>query len=324
MRRWTHGRCSSSSPPRGSDGGLTPRRHRRARRGGEVDARPRHSGCADRLHRRVLGRRGLRVSSASSARWSTPLAPRRSGARSPRTTGRQRQTRGLPGGRARRRRGRRGRLRTPPAAPRRLRRARLGRGAVRRAARARRRAGRRGSATAPGRTCGCRPRTATWSGTTRSAARTSSWTAQRGRRCSDGVGAAAADAPRLRSSRRRASCERRAAGRATRERPSVDRDDRHHLPHRRRREHLVGGEQPLERERPPRRPRPVPRGELEQGGARLAGEDADLERRRQSTSPSRHQMFVTGPSSTIPSASTKTASSAPRAFASASAAMLTA
>ncbi len=60
-------------------------------------------------------------------------------------------------------------------------------------------------------------------------------------------------------------------------------------------------------------------------GARDAGEDAELERRRQQTvAASRHQTFVTGPSSTIPSVERKTASSAPRRRASASAAMLTA
>ena len=43
-----------------------------------------------------------------------------------------------------------------------------------------------------------------------------------------------------------------------------------------------------------------------------------------SASPARHHTFVTVPSSTMPSVSTKTASSAPRLFASASAAMFTA
>ena len=65
--------------------------------------------------------------------------------------------------------------------------------------------------------------------------------------------------------------------RAALERTPVQRHDRHHLPDRGRREHLVCSEQPLERVEPllddPSRATSQP----EQGSAGLAGEDAGLE-----------------------------------------------
>ena len=70
---------------------------------------------------------------------------------------------------------------------------------------------------------------------------------------------------------------------------------------------------------------PAPRRKLHHRRPRDAGQDAELERRCvKRVSPTRHQTFVTVPSRTIPSVSTKSASSAPRRRASASAAMLTA
>ena len=100
----------------------------------------------------------------------------------------------------------------------------------------------------------------------------------------DAPATAARPARRRRLSARASSPERlleRRRGRAARDRAAVDRDDRHHLADRRRREHLVGGEEPLEREDALLDRLARARGELEQGRPRLAGEDADLERRRQ-------------------------------------------
>ena len=75
---------------------------------------------------------------------------------------------------------------------------------------------------------------------------------------------------------------------------------------------------------PPRRLRPAPRGRAQRGCAPSPGRMPVSSDGVSRISPSRHQMFVTGPSSTMPSASTKPASSAPRDFASDSAAIATA
>ena len=72
--------------------------------------------------------------------------------------------------------------------------------------------------------------------------------------------------------------------------------------------------------RPPRsRSRAPPRARGARRASRPRGSRARAQVSRR-TAPSRHQTFVTGPSSTVPSRSTRTASSAPRRFASASAA----
>ena len=260
-------------------------------------------GRADRVDRRVLGRGGVRASSGSRARSSTPLSQRRAGALRVLRLGGAAAARDR-GWSSRGRRRRRGRLRAPPArsatpTP-------SGSGSRRRTT-CGSRAGSRATArtrAAPGRTSGCRPRTATSSATTRSAARTSSSTAdgamrRRGRRA---AGAARRAALSARASPRAKRLLERRGGRPARERPSVDRDDGHHLPDRRRREHLVGGEQALEREHA-----------LDDLASPCAAASSSSAARVsparmptssdgvRSTSPSRHQMFVTGPSSTMPS-----------------------
>ena len=268
-------RCSTSSPPPARTP-PRPGRHRRPRGCGKDDARADDSRSAGRLDRRVLGRRRLRHRAARARGRRAALSQGRT-ARFASYDWSARSAAGIADGRAARGRRRRGGLRAPPYAPRRVRRARLGRGAVRRAARARGRAGRRGVRAPPGSTCGCRRRIGTSSATTPSAARISWSTTARlhgdGRLAGRGLAQArplAGAPPGAR--RRRARARTDGPSTATTGITSRTDEDVNTSSAARSRS---SGKTPFDD------PPALTGGELEQRCARLAGEDADLERRRQ-------------------------------------------